>query len=252
MKALFGDFRGLLQADASAVYDILARRRPPDTDDGVALVGCWAHCRRFFFEAALCRHPAGVQGLMRIRAMYAADAAARRVPRNERLAFRATHLRPLMDEFFAWAAAARDLTPGRNLATKALGYALNQEAELRRVLLDGDIPLDNTRAERALRKIVVGRKNWLFYGTDTHAEAAAAIFSVIATCRLHGIDPFTYLDEILRVLPYWPRDRYLELAPQHWLATRARLDPKELEAPLSSFAVPPPPDMASSAAITSP
>jgi hypothetical protein len=90
----------------------------------------------------------------------------------------------------------------------------------------------------------------LFYGSDTHAEAAAAIFSIIATCRLHGIDPFAYLDEILRVLPYWPRDRYLELAPQHWLATRARLDPKELEAPLSSFAVPPPPSLATTAATT--
>jgi transposase len=241
VKALFGDFRGLLQADASAVYDILARGRPPDTDDGVALLGCWSHCRRGFFEAALCRHPTGVQGLMRIRAMYATDAAGRRVPRDERTAFRDAHLRPLMDEFFAWAAAARDRTPGRNLATKALGYALNQEAELRRVLLDGDIPLDNTRAERALRKIVVGRKNWLFYGTDTHAEAAAAIFSVIATCRLHAVDPFVYLDEVLRVLPSWPRDRYLELAPQHWPATRARLDAAELARPLSAISVPPPP-----------
>jgi transposase len=238
VKALFGDFRGLLQADASAVYDILARGRPPDTDDGVALLGCWAHCRRGFFDAALCRHPAGVQGLMRIRAMYATDAAGRRVPRHERTAFRNAHLRPLMDEFFTWAAAARDRTPGRNLATKALGYALNQEAELRRVLLDGDIPLDNTRAERALRKIVVGRKNWLFYGTDTHAEAAAAIFSIIATCRLHAIDPFQYFDEVLRVLPSWPRDRYLELAPQHWLATRARLNPAELERPISSLELP--------------
>jgi transposase len=240
VKALFGDFRGLLQADASAVYDILTRGRPPDTDDGVALVGCWAHGRRGFFEAALCRHPAGVQGLMRIRAMYAADAAGRRVPRHERTAFRDTHLRPLMDEFFAWAAAARDRTPGRNLATKALGYALNQEAELRRVLRDGNIPLDNTRSERALRKIVVGRKNWLFYGTDTHAEAAAAIFSLIATCRLHGIDPFVYFDEVLRVLPSWPRDRYLELAPQHWRATRARLNPAELERAISSFELPAP------------
>ena len=241
VKALFGDFRGLLQADASAVYDILTRGPPPDTDDGVELVGCWAHCRRGFFEAALCRHPAGVQGLMRIRAMYAVDAAGRRVAREERTAFRATHLRPLMDEFFTWAAAARDLTPGRNLATKALGYALNQEAELRRVLQSGDIPLDNTRAERALRKIVVGRKNWLFYGTDTHAEAAAAIFSIIATCRLHGIDPFVYFDEVLRVLPFWPYDRYIELAPSRWLATRAQLEPNELERPLSYFTVPPAP-----------
>jgi transposase len=252
VKALFGEFRGLLQADASSVYEVLARGRPPDTDDGVALVGCWAHCRRYFFEAALCRHPAGVQGLMRIRALYAADAAGRRVPRAARTAFRDAHLRPLMDEFFAWVAAARDRTPGRNLATRALGYALNQETELRHVLTDGDIPLDNTRAERALRKIVVGRKNWLFYGTDTHAEAAAAVFSVIATCRLHAVDPFTYLDEVLRVLPSWPRDRYLELAPQHWPSTRARLDAAELARPLRAISVPPPPTKALTAPAPAP
>ncbi len=247
VQAIFGEFRGLLQADASSVYEILSRGRPPDLDadaEGVTLVACWAHCRRYFFEAALCRHPAGVQGLMRIRAMYAIDAAGRRLPRAARTAFRAAQLRPLMDEFFTWAAAARDLTPGRNLATKALGYARNQEPELRRVLQDGDIPLDNTRAERALRTIVVGRKNWLFYGTDTHAEAAD--FSIIATCRLHGIDPFAYFDEVLRVLPYWPHERYLELAPQHWRATRARIAPQDLEQPVSHVAVPPPLPAASS------
>jgi transposase len=87
---------------------------------------------------------------------------------------------------------------------------------------------------------VVGRKSWMFYGSDTHAEAAAAIFSVIASCRLHSLDPFQYLEEILRLLPYWPRDRYLELAPKYWLATRGRLRPEELAAPISAFAVPPP------------
>lgn len=136
-------------------------------------------------------------------------------------------------------------TGGNDLATKALGYAFNQEVELRRVLDDGAIPLDNTRAERALRKIVVGRKNWMFYGSDTHAEAAAAIFSLIGSCRLHRIDPFTYFDEVLRLLPYWPRDRYLELAPVHWAATRARLDPDELAMPIGSFTVPPTDDPAS-------
>lgn len=80
----------------------------------------------------------------------------------------------------------------------------------------------------------------MFYGSDTHAEAAAAIFSVIASCRLHGLDPFEYLDEVLRVLPYWPRDRYLELAPKYWRATRGRLRPDELASPISSFDVPPP------------
>ena len=151
-------------------------------------------------------------------------------------------MRPLIDGFFAWVHATRPFTAGRNLATKALGYAFNQEAELRRIV-DGDLPLDNTRAERALRKIIVRRKNWLFYGSDTHAEAAATTFSVIASCRLHGLDPFQYFEEILRVLPYWPRDRYLELAPQFWRATRGRLRPDELAEPLSAFEVPPPLDV---------
>ncbi len=238
VKQLFGNFHGFLQADASNVYDILARGPPTDNDEGVSLVGCFAHLRRYFFEAAICRYSVGLQGLMRIRAIYAADEAVKRALATERRALREQHVRPLMTTFFDWARSVRDLTPGRNLATKALAYALNQEAELLRVLESADLPLDNTRSERALRKIVVGRKAWMFYGSDTHAEAAAAIFSIIASCRLHRLDPFTYLDEILRVLPYWPRERYLELSPKHWSATRARLRPEELAAPLSAFEVP--------------
>ena len=78
----------------------------------------------------------------------------------------------------------------------------------------------------------------MFYGSDTHAESAAALFSIVASCRLHSVEPEQYLDEVLRVLPYWPKERYLELAPGHWRATRARLDPSELAAPLCSFTIP--------------
>jgi transposase len=240
VKKLFGGFRGYLQSDASNVYDILDRGPPADTDTGqtIKLVGCWAHCRRYFFEAGICRYAVGVQGLMRIRAIYAADNAFRKLPPAQRKLMRDEHVRPLIDGFFQWVKEARASIDGRNLATRAIGYAINQEAELRRVLDDGKLPLDNTRSERSLRKIVVGRKNWMFYGSDAHAESAAAIFSIIASCRLHSIDPQQYLDEILRILPYWPRDRYLELAPNNWSATRAKLDPDELNAPLCSFTIP--------------
>jgi transposase len=241
VKKLFGGFKGYLQSDASNVYDILERGPPNgiETDDSVKLVGCWAHCRRYFFEAAICRYPVGLQGLMRIRAIYAIDDSFRKLPPVKRKTMRDEHVRPLMDGLFQWAKDARAEAQGRNLATKALGYALNQEAELRRVLADARLPLDNTRSERSLRKIVVGRKNWMFYGSDSHAQSAAAIFAIIATCRLHSIDPEQYLDEVLRVLPSWPRERYLELAPNNWAATRAKLDPDELDAPLCSFTIPP-------------
>ncbi|MBX3155530.1 MAG: transposase [Deltaproteobacteria bacterium] len=176
---------------------MLEHGRPKDSDDGVKLVGCWAHCRRYFFEAAICRCPVGLQGLLRARAIYAADHAVRRAPPAERGALRNQHVRPLMTSFFEWARAEQSTTAGRNLATKALGYAVNQEAELLRVLDDPSLPLDNTRSEHALRKIVVGRKNWMFYGSDTHAEAAAAIFSVVASCRLHSLDPYQLTFEIV-------------------------------------------------------
>jgi transposase len=240
VKQLFAGFAGFLQADASSVYNILEHGRPKDSEEGVRLVGCFAHLRRYLFEAAICRYQVGLQGLLRIRAIYAADDAVRRAPAPQRQALRDQHVRPLVTDFFNWARAAREVTSGRNLATKALGYALNQEAELLRVLDDINLPLDNTRSERALRKIVVGRKAWMFYGSDTHAEAAAAIFSVIASCRLHRLDPYQYLEEVLRILPYWPRSRYLELAPKYWHATRGRLRPEELAGPLSAFEVPPP------------
>ena len=106
------------------------------------------------------------------------------------------------------------------------------------MLLDGRLPLDNTRSERALRKIVVGRKNWMFYGSETHAESAAAIFSIIASCRLHRLDPLDYLSDVLRVLPFWPKDRYLELSPLRWRATRATLDSAELAAHADAITVP--------------
>lgn len=238
VKELFGRFKGFLQSDASNVYDILDRGPPEDTDEGVTLVGCWAHCRRYFFEAAICRYAVGVQGLMRIRALYAAEDAFRKLSPEKRQRLRQEHLQPLMTEFFEWVETVHHSAQGRNLATKALGYAKNQKHELMRVLDDGRLPLDNTRSERSLRKIVVGRKAWMFYGSDTHAESAAALFSIIASCRLHKLDPEQYLDEIFRVLPFWPKERFLELAPKNWSATRAKIDPEELDSPLAAFTIP--------------
>jgi transposase len=238
VKSLFQGFKGYLQSDASNVYDILERGPPDAHGQSVSLVGCFAHCRRYFFEAAICKYPVGVEGLARIRAMYAVDTSFQKLPPSKRRQLRDLHLRPLIDSFFDWVHQAQFAISGRNLATRALGYASNQEHELRRVLDDPRLPLDNTRSERSLRKIVVGRKAWMFYGSDAHAQSAAALFTLIASCRLHQIDPEQYLTEVLRLLPYWPPERYLELAPKLWCATRAKLDPRELEQPLAAFVVP--------------
>ena len=237
VAALFEGFSGFLQADASSVYHLLEHGPPDDSEDakgGVFLVGCWAHLRRYFFEAAICKYPVGLRGLQKIRDIYKADNKLKKLSPTARKRDRERLVVPLVDAFFDGVKESLRTTLGPNLATKALGYAKNQEVELRRVFLDGRIPLDNTRSERALRKIVVGRKNWMFYGSDVHATAAAAIFSVLASCRLHRVEPQGYLEELLS-----PDDRYLELAPKHWAATRARLVETELDAPAGIITVPP-------------
>ena len=90
-----------------------------------------------------------------------------------------------------------------------------------------------------LRRIAVGRKAWLFVGSDDHAQAAGNLLTLIASARLHRLDPEAYLRDLFRVLPQWPRDRYLELAPRDWLATRARLDPGQLELEIGWLTIPP-------------
>ncbi len=162
------------------------------------------------------------------------------LPPATRLQKRRTVLAPLVDEFFEWVRAQDDPSSQlRSLVKKALGYADRQERALRRFLDDGRLRMDNNLSENALRTIATGRKAFLFFGSDDTAQAAANLYSLIASCKLHGLDPELYLAEVIRVMPYWPRDRFLELAPVYWAQTRARLDPKELEAELGKVTVPP-------------
>ena len=99
--------------------------------------------------------------------------------------------------------------------------------------------MTNNHSERALRFICGGRKAWLFFGSDDHATAAANLFSLIASCKLHDIDAETYLAQIINLLPYWPRERYLELAPKYCRAPRARPCPDELAHEIGPVSVPP-------------
>ena len=244
---MFRGFSGHVQADAHAIYDALfrgtlPRGAPPDEPRGPPPleVGCWSHARRNFWEAAVCKHALGLDGLRRIDAIFAADRPLGDLPPATRKARRDVLVRPLVDAFFAWAKAEHACPRERGLVASALGYAIRQEGPLRRFLEDGRLRLENNASERALRAIATGRKAWLFFGSDDHAQAAANLFSLVAGCKLHGLDPEAYLADIIRVMPYWPRERYLELTPKYWLRTRARLDPVELARPLGHVTVPPP------------
>src|SRR5690606_17673068 len=131
----------------------------------------------------------------------------------DRLRRRQKHLRAHIEDFFRWAKDELAKTPERGLLRTALNYAVRQEEALARFLENGRLVLDNNRSERALRKVAVGRKAWLFAGSDGHAESLSHLFSLDASARLHGLDPEAYFRDLIRVLPFWPRDRHLELCP---------------------------------------
>jgi transposase len=228
---MFRGFTGYIQADAHTVYDALfAGRTPkngaPPTGPPPTEVGCWAHARRKFWEAAVCKHADGVEGLRLIAQIYDIDRGLAKLSPAQRKRARDVAVRPLVDAFFVWAERALVKRPPRGLVNTALGYAVRHKIALQRFLEDGKLRLDNNHSERAARKIATGRKAWLFVGSDDHGSATGNLLSLVASCRLHGLDPEAYFAEVLRLIAVWPADRLLELSPRDWAATRARLDPK--------------------------
>ena len=242
--SMFRGFKGYIQADAHCVYDALFRgdARIDKTDKPPDEVACWSHARRKAWEAAVVtKEPAAREALLRIQTLFKLEEDWAHLAPKQRHERRQRVSRPMLDEFFAWAEGVFERVRGvRGPVATAFGYAIRQRDALRRFLDDGRLRLENNASERALRPIAVGRKAWLFFGSGDHAQAAANIFSLIASCVLHGLDAESYLADIVRVLPYWPRDRYLELAPKYWARTRARLDEAELKLPIGHVTVPPP------------
>jgi transposase len=237
---MFRGFSGYIQADAHAIYDALYRGEGVESGiDPPEEVACWAHARRKYWEAATAKYVLGREGLFRIRMFFELEAEWADLPPQKRHALRLQKLKPLIDDFFVWAKKEHErCNPVRGLVASAFGYAVRQEGALRCFLDDGRLSMHNNRSERALRHIATGRKAWLFFGSDDHASAAANLFSLIAGCKLHGVDAEAYLTDVIRVMPFWPRDRYLELAPKYWAATRARLEPAQLEKPVGDISVP--------------
>lgn len=202
---MFRGFSGYIQADAHVIYDALFRGdattgAPPQE------VACWSHCRRKFWEAAAAKYASGREGLLRIGRLFEIDQAWAALPPQRRHALRRERLLPFVDEFFEWARAGYDREKDRRgLVCTAFGYAVRQEQALRRFLDDGRLRMENNASERALRPIAIGRRNWLLCGSDDHASAAANIFSLVASCKLHDLDPQGYLGEVIRIFPCWPR-----------------------------------------------
>lgn len=231
---MFGGYKGYVQADAKSVFDVLFRGGERTE------VGCWAHARRKYWESAFGGSAVAREALRRIGRIFELDGSWRDLPPGSRRRKRQEQLAPHVDGLLSWAEVeyAR-VEQTRGALRDALGYTVRQKDALRSFLEDGRLELTNNGSERELRQVAVGRKAWLFFGSEEHAEAAMELMSLVASARLHGLNPQRYLTELIRVVPYWPRERYLELSPAEWAATRQRLDPAELAVEVGHLTVPP-------------
>jgi transposase len=187
---------------------------------GVTNAQCWAHSRREFFEAQGAEPQAAAEALRQIGVLYDIEREIRERKlsgENKRL-HRLTHSKPLVDAFFDWVNhqfEQQGLLPSNPL-TKALAYVRARRAGLEVFLSDPAVQMDTNHLERALRVIPQGRKNWLFCWTEVGAEHAGIVQSLIVTCRLHGIDPYTYLVDVLQRVGEHPASRVAELTPRLW------------------------------------
>ena len=204
----------VLLSDGYAAYHSYAQKT------GLTHAQCWAHARRTFFEAQD-SEPGGVtEALEQIQALYhlEADIRERNLAREEKCLHRLTHSKPRVERFFAWVdaqLARQGFTPS-NPFIKALGYVRKRRLGLEVFLSDPDVPIDTNHLERALRVIPMGRKSWLFCWTELGARHVGIIQSLIVTCRLHGIDPHTYLVDVLQRVGQHPAARVAELTPRLW------------------------------------
>jgi len=192
MKILKG-YRGFIQADAFAGYDAFF------LPGGATEVACWAHARRKFVDAEKIEPEIASEAIDRIRALYAIERNCRSADLDDaaRLAVRQEQSVPLLDELFAWMALKEAEVLPKSPMAAALRYSLKLETALRRYADDGRLEIDNNRAERALRPVAVGRKNWMFFQTEGGGETATVLLSLVMTAKAIGLNPQTYLRDVL-------------------------------------------------------
>jgi len=201
-------FSGILQADAYSGF------APLYADGRVREAACWAHARRKYYDVyAVDRSPTAAEALMRIGELYAIEREIRGQAPAVRAQIRTTRSAPLLAALRAWLTASYALLSAKSPLAGAIQYTLTRWTALTRYVNDGRIEIDNNAAERAIRALVLGRRNYLFAGSDAGGETAARLYSLVGTCRLHGIDPHHYLRHVLERIAEHPINRIEELLP---------------------------------------
>lgn len=205
--AYYKGYTGIIESDALQQYHILENRSP-----GITSANCWAHGRRSFADAIKAigktneeaiKQSVAYKALTFIAAIYHIEGTLKELTPQERHRQRQEYVKPLVDAFFAWAKqeAETDATLPKGKTRSGLNYCIHQEKYLRVFLDEGEVPIDNSAAERAIRPFTVGRKNWLFFNTERGAEAGAGIYSIVETAKANHLNPFWYFTHLLTVLP---------------------------------------------------
>lgn len=212
-------YAGILQADAYAGFNALYL---PDRKPGsITEAACWAHGRRKLFKLAeVARAPLAAEAVRRIDLIFSAERAINGLPAEQRLAVRQQDIAPLVTELESWMRETHAKLSRHSDLAKAMNYMLARWEAFSRFLGDGRICLTNNAAERALRGIALGRKAWLFAGSDRGGERAAAMYSLIVTAKMNDVDPRAWLADVLARIADHPAARLHELLPWNWKAAR--------------------------------
>ena len=212
---LNGRFSGTIVSDGYAAYARYAQH-----NEAVTSAQCWVHTRRYFFDAQDSEPQAASDMLDLIKVLYRHEELIKEqeLTGEAKLQYRINHSKPVVEYIYAWVDAQRqraDLLP-KDPFSKALVYLANREVELSAFLSDPDVPLDTNHLEREIRSIPMGRRNWLFCWTELGAKHVGIIQSLITTCKLHGINPYTYLVDVLQRIQIHPNSDIALLTPRLW------------------------------------
>jgi transposase len=206
------NFSGVLQADGYAGFDRLFNEA--DAQHPIKEAACWAHARRKFYDIhQATQSPLALEALNRIGELYAIEEQIRGQPPDARQHARSAQATPKLDALHAWMIGTRVTLSKKSDLAGAIHYALARWRALTRYCEDGRIEIDNNIAERSLRAIALGRKNYLFAGSDAGGERAAILYSLLGTAKLNGIDPEAYLRHVLERIAEHPINRVDELLP---------------------------------------
>jgi len=220
-QAFLTGYAGVLQADAYSGFGQLYE--PGRPAGAITEAACWAHARRKFFEIAeLKKAPIAIEAVRRIDALFAIEREINGMTAESRRTVRAARARPLVTALEAWLREHRAKLSAKSEVAKAIDYLLKRWPSFTGFLEDGRICLSNNAAERAIRGIAVGRRNWTFAGSDAGGRRAAALYTLIETAKLNDVDPRAWLADVLKRLPDHPAQRLHELLPWAWKTGQIR------------------------------